>query len=329
MSDHLLSAICNLNTNKNSKIWDHRTLNLAPHKPFLMLSILDGIEIGWIDQPKIKLSQDLIETFFRYWKQIMGEGRNTSIALPFYHMQSESFWLLHYKLGAKPYNNSPSLGGLKKRLSYARIEDGLFEMMLHKEKRNAITKTLLETYFDEDLHEEILQIQTVNIGAYSYVKQLELLAAEPFKKYHASEDSSPTYSLQKIQQREYGFALGIRNNYQDKCALCKTSIKTPSGESIIEGAHIIPWSESQNDDPRNGLALCKSHHWMFDSNLLAVKPDYHIKISKWLQSEGEGIDKTIALENTKILLPNNKRYLPSKEALRYHYDQFKNYWKFQ
>ncbi|MCB8986015.1 MAG: HNH endonuclease [Ardenticatenaceae bacterium] len=25
-------------------------------------------------------------------------------------------------------------------------------------------------------------------------------------------------------------------------------------------AHIIPWSESHNDDPRNGLALCHLCH---------------------------------------------------------------------
>ena len=30
---------------------------------------------------------------------------------------------------------------------------------------------------------------------------------------------------------------------------------------IVDAAHLIPWSESQNDHPTNGLALCKNHHW--------------------------------------------------------------------
>jgi len=28
--------------------------------------------------------------------------------------------------------------------------------------------------------------------------------------------------------------------------------------------HLIPFSESRNDHPTNGLALCKNHHWAMD-----------------------------------------------------------------
>lgn len=317
----IVSSLKKLNANKDTTTWDHHTRQMAPHKPFLLLSVMDGIEIGWISQPHVSLTQDLIETFFRYWNHIMGEDRNTTIALPFFHMKSEPFWELQYKEGMNPYTNSPSLGGLMKRLEYARIDDRLFAMMNENKSKKHITETILQTYFSEDLHEQVLDIHHINIGAYRYAMQLELLAAEPFEKYR-KDNAKDVYKWQKEQQRQYGFGLKVRENYNHQCAICRARVKTPNGKSLVEGAHIIPWSKSKNDDPRNGLALCKTHHWMFDTYLLTVQPDYRIKLSLWLKEEGEKIENTLALEKEEILLPEKQRFLPSEEALKDHFEQF-------
>ncbi|MGD8749749.1 MAG: HNH endonuclease [Balneolaceae bacterium] len=319
--EEVRSSIQNLNANKDSTTWDHRTRQLAPHKPFLLLSIIDGIEIGWIKDAQITLSQDLIETFFRYWKQIMGEDRKTTIALPFFHMNSEPFWDLQYKEGKTPYKNSPSLGGLIDRVDYAKIDDQLFAMMKDQKEEQAIISIILQHYFSDELLQQILDIHHINIGAYQYAQQLELLAAEPFIKYHADKDSE-SYSWQKTQKRRQGFGLKVRENYDHRCAICRSRVRTQNGESLVEGAHIIPWNKSKNDDPRNGLALCKTHHWMFDAYLLTIQPDYHIKLSTWLKEEGEKIDKTLAWDREEILLPGERRFLPSVEALEERYEQF-------
>lgn len=319
----ILSSIQSLNANKDSTTWDKRTFQLAPHKPFLLLSIIDGIESGWITDSKITLSQDLIETFFRYWNHIMGENRNTTLALPFYHMKSEPFWELQYKDGKTPYQNSPSLGGLTKRLAYAQVDDQLFTMMREQDEKRVLTETLLQTYFADEVHEEIENIHQINTGAYQYAKQLELLAAEPFRKYHPENETSDSYSWQRKQQRRYGFGLKVRENYDHRCAICRAKVKTPNGQSLVEGAHIIPWSESKNDDPRNGMALCKTHHWMFDTHLLTVLPDYRIKLSSWLKQEGEKIEQTLVWDKKEIMIPEEQRFLPSEKALEEHFQEFK------
>jgi putative restriction endonuclease len=321
--EEVRSSIQNLSANKDSKTWDLRTQQLAPHKPFLLLSIIDGIEIGWIKNSRISLSQDLIETFFRYWKQIMGEDRKTTIALPFFHMDSEPFWKLRYKKEKTPYKNSPSLGGLIDRVAYAKIDEPLFSMIQDEEGSQIIIKAILQTYFDDETRKQVLNIQNINIGAYHYAEQLELLAAEPFTKYHADSDSE-SYSWQKTQKRQHGFRLKVRKNYEHRCAICRSRVRTQNGESLVEGAHIIPWSESQNDDPRNGLALCKTHHWMFDAYLLTVQPNYHIKLSTWLKKDGENIEKTLAWDSKEIWLPDEQRFFPSEMALEEHYKQFKS-----
>jgi len=38
-------------------------------------------------------------------------------------------------------------------------------------------------------------------------------------------------------------------------------VKITDDLSLVEAAHIIPFGESQNDKPDNGLALCPNHHW--------------------------------------------------------------------
>lgn len=321
--DEARSSIKNLNANKDSTTWDTRTYQLAPHKPFLLLSIIDGIEIGWIKSPNITLSQDLIDTFFRYWKRMMGDDRNTTIALPFFHMKSEPFWELQYNGGMKPYKNSPSLGGLLERVAYAKLNDDLFAMLNIPEEKQQIIETILQTYFSTEIRDDVLNIHHINVGAYQYSRQLELLAAEPFIKYH-TDDKSESSSWQKIQQREYGFRIKVRDNYKHRCAICRAKVRTPNGKSLVEGAHIIPWSKSKNDDPRNGLALCKTHHWMYDAYLLTVQPDYRIKLSSWLKKNGDNIDQTLARDHTEIHLPTDQRFRPSELALEEHYEQFKS-----
>ena len=129
---------------------------------------------------------------------------------------------------------------------------------------------------------------------------------------------------QKVQQRRQGFGIKVRNNYMHRRAICRARICTPNGESLVEGAHIIPWSESKNDDPRNGLALCKTHHWMFDAYLLAIQPDYHIQLSQWLIEEREKVENTLVWNKMRILLPNREQVKPNAEALEERYKKFLN-----
>ncbi len=318
----IIKRVEDLNTDKNPNIWDGRTLGKAPHKPFLLLSIMDGIEVGRIQNSQIGLDQNLIETFFRYWNGIMGESRKTTIALPFFHMKSEPFWELVYNEGMKPYQNSPSLGGLTKRLAHAKIDDGFFKIIQKDNGRKKIISVILRTYFSQNIRNSILEVHEVNIGAYHYARQLELLAAEPFEKDHSDGSNEVNYTTKSILKRRYGFAIQVRDNYKHRCAVCRAKVKTPNGESLVEGAHIIPFSVSMNDDPRNGLALCKTHHWMFDSYLLTIQPNYRIKLSEWLKDKGEKIEGTLNWNKKEILLPEEEQFLPSGEALEEHCERF-------
>ncbi len=49
--------------------------------------------------------------------------------------------------------------------------------------------------------------------------------------------------------------------------------------AIVNAAHIMSWAETQNDDPRNGLALSKNAHWMFDEGLWSVGDDLRVVVN--------------------------------------------------
>jgi putative restriction endonuclease len=303
--------------------WGEGTKGRAPHKPFLLLSILDGIESGWITNHQIELSSDLTDTFITYWNAIMGKERITTIALPYYHMQSEPFWRLVYKEGMKPFSSSPSLGSLQKRVKHAEINSDLFRHFANPQKRDRYRKLLLTTYFNQETGEVLKDLISLNRLSYEYSEELLDRVAEPFEKYVAEDAERYIEQSYKRQVRDKGFRKAIRRIYKDRCVLCRTKVVTPNDNSLIDGAHIIPWEEKGTDDPRNGLALCKTHHWMFDSYLLTIQPDYQIKLSGWLKKEGKEIEHTLAWDGKEIFLPEEERFMPHEEALSERFKRFK------
>ncbi|WP_336365266.1 HNH endonuclease [Halalkalicoccus salilacus] len=50
------------------------------------------------------------------------------------------------------------------------------------------------------------------------------------------------------------------------------------GTPEVEAAHIYPRSENGRDDVRNGIALCRLHHWAFDTGWLKISAEYEITV---------------------------------------------------
>ncbi|MEX0608147.1 MAG: HNH endonuclease [Balneolaceae bacterium] len=321
--DAIREQLGNLNSDKNPRFWDDRTKGRAPHKPFLLLSILDGVEQGWITTNRIRLNQDLIDSFFTYWNAVMGADRSTTIALPFFYMKSERFWELVYNAGYREYQNAPSLGGLQERVAYAEIDTQFFEFFSDAGYGRQIRSFLIDHYFSPDAAKIVAEIGSFNVQSYQYSLELESIAAEPFVMYHAGEKKKK-YRTGNVQVRERGFSRVVKNNYQYTCAICRNRVVTPGGQTLVEGAHIIPWNKSNNDDPRNGLSLCRSHHWMFDHYMVTVTTDYKIHFSRWLKDQKNEIGDLWKLNKESIFLPEES-FLPSVEALGYHNEKFEEF----
>jgi len=320
-SSQIINSLINLNRDKNPNIWDERTKTGAPHKPLLLLSIMDGIENGWIISSHFQFNDSIGETFFDYWENLFDEKRETSIALPLYHMKSEPFWKLIYKQGEKEFTYSPSLGALLKRVESFEIDQNMFQIMSDPSENKKLRFLLFENYFSDEIAIRLTKTQELITKSYSYSNSLLSMVADPFYLDH--NDSPLKFSAVHKPIRSKGFSRVIRNNFNDKCAICGDRIITPNGNSLVDAAHIIPWSDYKNDDPRNGLSLCKSHHWMFDNFMLTIDKYHKIKISKYLNIPDNIISGLEERKGKKILLPDNPNYYPAIEAILLHNKRFK------
>ncbi len=103
--------------------------------------------------------------------------------------------------------------------------------------------------------------------------------------------------------RDQGFRRVIVTIYEHRCAFCGVRILTADGHTAIEAAHIIPWHVSHNDDPRNGLALCRLCHWSFDEGLVTLTPSYQIKLSPQLAAPDNIPGHLLAFGNLSVPRP--------------------------
>lgn len=74
------------------------------------------------------------------------------------------------------------------------------------------------------------------------------------------------------QARSAAFRHLVVDLYRHQCAACGVRVQV-AASSLVEAAHLIPFRETHDDRPVNGIALCPNHHWAMDRNLIAPCPD--------------------------------------------------------
>jgi putative restriction endonuclease len=295
--------------------WTLATQKQAPHKPFLLLSILDLLAEGYILSNLIEITPELGEHFAEYWDLILPEHRG-NLALPFFHMRSSKFWHLVPKPGQEAVlaaaNRGYSIGQLQRMLLGAKLDEELFALLQIEEARDALRATLIQTYFAPEYHGILFEQGQLNLQAYLYSQQLLEQAGTVVKEEPDRED---TY---KHNVRDQGFRKAVVRIYEHRCAFCGVRMLTSTGHTVVDAAHIIPWSISQNDDIHNGMALCRLCHWTFDEGLAGVSTKYQVMLSKELQMMENRPGHLLTVENRPILGPKEEDLWPDLDALNWH-----------
>ncbi len=312
--DCYLAAFAKLRTDKNRTRWSAETCFRAPHKPFLLLSILDQIAQGGITRNFIEPSFELAETFVQYWSRVMPLASSGNVAYPYFYMDSEPFW----KLVPKPGVEVPAgkvVSSMKKiRELYlgAKLDEELFPLLQMPSLRERLRAVLVETYFAPEVRSLLLEQGEINYRAYQYGKRL----LTPSK----SEEITLEFKNESLgkQVRDQGFRKAIVKLYEHRCALCGIRMLTPDGHTVVEAAHIVPWAESKNDKPTNGLALCRLCHWSFDEGLMAVGKKYEVKISPQINGEHNFPGHMLTLSDRPIFRPQDSTYWPTPENFAWH-----------
>lgn len=130
------------------------------------------------------------------------------------------------------------------------------------------------------------------------------------------EEERGKYEPSERNIRSSVFSQKVKEEYNFKCAFCGARRFSPEGNPEVESAHIYPVEEGGSDDLRNGIALCKLHHWGFDYGWLSLNDDLEVIVNK--ESEEEIPSDFLDLEGEKINLPEDSEYKPHSKFLEAH-----------
>lgn len=121
--------------------------------------------------------------------------------------------------------------------------------------------------------------------------------------------------------RSKAFQRRLQALYLGRCAMCSTSLTRLDGKTEAEAAHIIPRSVRGSDDARNGLILCRAHHWAFDNGLIGVDDDLKVIVPQITVSIAGNANLAL-LAGKKLAAPSDPEMAPHIDALRWHRNHF-------
>lgn len=296
---------------------------LAPHKPVLLISLLELIGNGHIAENRVYVDTDLVGTFQENWRLLVDTLHQPDFTQPFYYLQSEkignrSIWQLMAKSGCQINAHIKSVNTLIHVLEYGYFDTELFHLMAEPTTRQTLLLTLLSTYFPETqqsyFHNKLL-------GEGYYHDLQEYVLNEP----------AAMYKKVKIETEEDIFVRGglfkklIPKVYNNTCCITGMRLESTFGHNFIDACHIMPFSVSHDDKVNNGLALCPNLHRAFDRGLITVDSDYFVITSKHINEDVIHAYSLNQLRGKKLILPTAQQYRPALENLEWHRDKiFKN-----
>jgi putative restriction endonuclease len=297
------------------EMWLERLYNLRrdksgsherPHKPALLLSIIDLLDHGIITRNEVPLSEELVATFKRYFAVVRRENDQPTIQNPFFHLCGDKFWQLVPATGEREIyqegatSGAPSVAELRRRVACGQFDNGIWQLLSEPVARHQLREALSARYFPEDRD-----------------KLAAIAAAEPAAKtVDALREEMPP-------GRDGAFRRTILEVYDYRCAACGVRVLLDQSVSLVEAAHLIPFNVSRNDKPTNGMALCPNHHWAMDRHLIAPVPDGKKPAGIWRVNEErlddriEGQRDLVAIAGKSVIPPGEEKFYPALESLRW------------
>jgi len=239
---------------KFAKLKVDRSRGAAPHKPILLLSVIEQFEQRKITVNQIYPTASLIATFSKYWSYLGSEKHQDASYLPFFYLKSDQFWHLKARLGLEDIIVSfkpKSLKSLKSLILYAFLDQELFLLLQDRISRSVLINVLVETWF---AHKKEQVNKLFQIDAF---QEFQNTLKDSGGKVYTVEELN---SEDKAIVRDAAFRKVVVSVYNYHCAFCGLKIITSLGQNIVDGAHIQPFAEFRDDRIDNGLSLCKNHH---------------------------------------------------------------------
>jgi putative restriction endonuclease len=230
----------------------------SPHKICMLLALLDLARGGALKANKIEYGPALLERYRHFFDAVRDPSDHPNPYFPFFHLagklqdKSDSFWHLIPIPGRETELASmttvTSASDITLNIAYAELDPELFALLNDEESIEALSQTIAQHWFGRGL-QELTQVVTLcaNISRYEHRIRTGLVTT----------DSNP----QPENIRNPAFRRVVTQIYDYRCAATGLRFLLPSGVAMVEAAHIHPFSESQDDDPCNGLMFSTGVLW--------------------------------------------------------------------
>lgn len=271
-----------------------RAKGAAPHKPLLLLCLLEIAAEGGLTEEIMPVTGELAFRFAGYWSVVVHRRPNRpEIKLPLFHMKSDGFWLpLDREQNVMKYRDLPAC---------IQFDTDFLAALNNPAFREQARAILICTYFEP-------------------YEQAALWALTGCTPPPADSLVALAKDKEAVERgREGRFRIGVVTAYNYTCALTGYRLVTLNTGSIVDACHIHQFAHSRNNDPTNGIALCKNAHWLFDNGLWTLRDDYTILTAdRHFAEAGESVFLLGRMRNKRIILPAHAAHWPAQQHLEWH-----------
>ncbi len=281
-----------------------------PHKPVMLLAVFDALATGKARPDRVEWSDGLRERFHLYFDVVKSHNDECTPENPFFYLKSDGFWLpvVITPHGEVALSTTPLVRDSDTGKVVAQFVTGWDVLVANPVFRMGLRDALISRYFPHARAELASHFIEPSMGSFFAPP---LVVEEP-------EEVLPG--------RNAAFRRQVVEVYDHQCVACGLRIKIPEPEiTFVDAAHLVPFAETRNDHPANGLALCKNHHWALDQRLIAPDPHGVWHVSRRLEPRrSRGEEELAKLAGQALLHPSESAFAPDRVSLTWRFERLLN-----
>lgn len=156
---------------------------------------------------------------------------------------------------------------------------------------------LLDQNFPDTLHQDILDSVGLDV-----------------------EKLTDNFQIRRVRRRDPQFRENILKAYEYQCAVCGFGVRLKHRVLALEAAHIM-WHQAGGPDVEiNGLALCATHHKLFDLGAFTVNQDLRLLVSDEVNGMGANV-WLLQHHGKSINPPQKKAFYPNPDFTTWHVNE--------
>lgn len=128
-------------------------------------------------------------------------------------------------------------------------------------------------------------------------------------------------ALTRRRLHQAGFRQRVIEAYRRMCGVCLLR-----HAELLDAAHILPDARGGAPIVPNGISLCKLHHAAFDQNIIGIRPDLVIEISRSVLDEIDGpmlLHGLQGFHGATLSVPRARNLRPDTTLLEERYEVFR------